>query len=223
MRKFLHGELFNKMVAIISFVSKIIAVGIAVVILHAFKYIPALIVFTALAMLLGLFTRQLMPHKYTYVKYMIIVLELVGYALIVGWTVFIHAFIAPLPLILTLPLIGNFIGEKLRKDGKKLTSDNLLVKLFDKIVLSEEMFGIERAAKVVVGVYFIVTLGLSSIWIEVLVMSSFAAIATNEIDIKEYKHKAVKTIYRCTSYLHSRAIQWVLDEYEEEEVLEWKF
>jgi hypothetical protein len=149
-------------------------------------------------MIVGATLRQLFKHNYHYVKYGVIVLELFGYAAIVGLSVFLHAFIAPLPLVLTLPLVGNFIGEYMRKHNKNVASKNWLVGLLSKLVFSEEMFGIERVAKVFVGVYFIVTIGLSSVFIEVLVMSSFAVIAMVEIDVKK---TAYDTVNRCHAYV----------------------
>lgn len=218
MSKFLKGEMFNRMVAIASFVSKVIAVGIAIVILKAYGYVPLLIGATIGAMVIGAILRQLIPEKYHYVKYGVIVLELIGYAFIVGLSVFLKAFIAPLPLILTLPLIGNFIGEYMRKHGKQVTSSNIVVKSLDKLLFSSEMFGIERIAKVIVGVYFIVTLGLASVYIEVLVMASFAIIAMVEVDVKQSAYKARYHVHTIVKWCYVRTSQWSIEEVTIEEV-----
>jgi hypothetical protein len=219
MSKFLRGDTFNKIVSLLSVVSKIIAVGIAIVILRALGYIPLLLGATLGAMVLGIVTRQVFTHMYHYVKYVVIVLELVGSAFIVGLSVFLKAFIAPLPLILIFPLIGNFIGEYMRKHkNKEVTAKNVVLKSLYKLLFSAEMFGIERAAKVVVGVYVIVTLGLASVWIEVLVMASFAVIAMNEVDIrhsiKQVKYHTYHFVKKCYEHCYT----WNIEEVAIEEV-----
>lgn len=198
-----NGRSFNKFCSLFGMFSKYGIAILVITMLHAWSYIPFLLFVALACTAIGFIFRVWLKANYIWVKYFIIPIEWLLFAWVIGVMPFIHLMLQPLPLILTVPLFGNFAGELVRshyrKQGKEFRPHSFVGKVFNYTILSEEMFGVERLGKIGVSAYYSFVFGLQSIFNEAIVLGSFVAIGCAEVEPDKLWHTCkhhCSTVYR---------------------------
>lgn len=199
---FFKSDLFNKWISIGTMLSKYIIAIVVVWLLRAWYYLPTLIIVVLATTALGIVLRVVTGKHYKYIKYAVIAVEFALFAYLLTPRVFLHTMFQPLSLLLTLPLFGNFAGELVRSyqekhPNREVKHHNVFIRVFDTVILSEQIFGVERLAKFALGAYFSFVFGLQAIANEAVVLGSFGVIGSAEVEIEKYKNHAKNVLYCC--------------------------
>lgn len=197
-----QGNIINKVVAEATMWSKYVIAVLVIWMLNAWSFIPMMILAGIAALVLGVIVGYALWDWHVYIKYVVIAIELVIFHNSLLLTQFgIPAF----AVFLSLPLVGNLIGEVRGERERKLgiehkSPEHPILKWLDKVLLSEHMFAIERVFKFFLGIYFTWIFGLASVWNEAIILASFGIIGAVEM--------APDVVTKC-SLLYTRAQEYI--------------
>lgn len=211
MRRF-DGQVLNKIVALATMWSKY---GIAVLViaaLNAWSFLPIMALTGLLALIVGVVLGDVLWQYHVWIKYVVIAIELFIFrASLLAPTFGIPAF----AIWLSLPLVGNLVGEiRAERDREKLKKHvtmklpeyhprSLLVRIVDTVIFSEHMFAIERVFKFFLGLYFTWIFGLASVWNEAIILASFGIIGAVEMAPTTTK-KTIAVCKHCKAFLEAK-------------------
>lgn len=180
---FKQGNLVNKIVAELTMWSKYVIAVLVIWVLNAWSFVPMMVLAGVAALVLGVIVGYALWDWHVYIKYVVIAIELI---------IFRNSLLLPqfgipaFAVFLSLPLVGNLIGEvrgeRERKLGIKHKSpEHPVLKWLDNVLLSEHMFAVERVFKFFLGIYFTWIFGLASVWNEAIILASFGVIGAVEM------------------------------------------